>query len=280
MDNTTLNSCEVPGMPEDRYCSGHGKCVKWGSSSRDMQEASLDPYFTRRPELARNEIAFCRCNRDWADPECRTRRKSQLTAYLLSLFLGPFGADRFYLDEPILGAAKLATLGGGLVWWVFDAVYIGAAPPYSGNYRTAYDLPHWCFVASSTIFFGGVGLLLFTLVANSLRREQMRNWMLHEAEDAFHESKSAVLLEKPMNTTIGMPTYATTNVLTPVGYGATESPWLERVSRRNPWSAWWIRHTANEKNANRYGPRADETAKQQRDWALHEAVPVCSVPAV
>jgi hypothetical protein len=31
---------------------------------------------------------MCECDPDWADPECRTKRKSQAVAYTLALFLG------------------------------------------------------------------------------------------------------------------------------------------------------------------------------------------------
>jgi len=280
--NATLNSCEIPGLPAERYCSSHGTCVRWLSTSAQMQEAAMDPYFTEKYVPTRGDIAFCRCSRDWADPECRTRRKSQQYAYLLSLFLGPFGVDRYYLGEPLLAALKFATLGGGLFWWVADVVYIGSSPPYSGNFRLAHDLPHWAFVASASIFFAAVGFFVFTLVETSWQKSRMRAQMIHEAEDEFHETRRATLLEKPMDTTIGMPTYASINVLTPVGYGAIQAtpPGIVKASQGNPWSAWWIRHTVPQLQANRFGPRLEQPSQRNRDLSLHEAVPVCSVPAV
>ena len=41
-----------------------------------------------------------------------TKRKSMLTAFLLSFFLGVFGADRFYLGFYLMGVIKLLTIGG------------------------------------------------------------------------------------------------------------------------------------------------------------------------
>ena len=55
---------------------------------------------------------------------------SQLVSFaMFSLFLGPFGADLFYLGYPIWGSLKLATLGGGGLWWAYDVqerVFINA----------------------------------------------------------------------------------------------------------------------------------------------------------
>jgi TM2 domain-containing membrane protein YozV len=51
-------------------------------------------------------------------------RKSWTTALLLSLLLGLFGADRFYLGYSSLGVLKLLTLGGVGIWYVTDLIRI------------------------------------------------------------------------------------------------------------------------------------------------------------
>ncbi|EFC38190.1 predicted protein [Naegleria gruberi] len=43
-----------------------------------------------------------------------------VTALVLSVFAGIFGADRFYLQHIVLGVIKLLTLGGVGVWWIVD----------------------------------------------------------------------------------------------------------------------------------------------------------------
>ena len=61
--------------------------------------------------------------------------KKQITALLLSIFLGELGIDRFYLGKIGTGLLKLITAGGAGIWWIIDIILIatGAMKDKQGN---------------------------------------------------------------------------------------------------------------------------------------------------
>ena len=73
--------------------------------------------------------------------EVNEGEKSFIATWLLSLFLGVFGADRFYLGKIGTAVAKLLTLGGVGVWWLVDLILVlsGAARDRSGQRLAGYQ---------------------------------------------------------------------------------------------------------------------------------------------
>lgn len=58
--------------------------------------------------------------------------KSRTTAQLLSIFLGVFGAHRFYVGKTQSGVLMACTLGGFGIWYMYDLIMIAA-----GSFRDA-----------------------------------------------------------------------------------------------------------------------------------------------
>ncbi len=54
-----------------------------------------------------------------------TSDKYQSDTFVYATLLGVFGADQFYLGRPWLGLLKLLTVGGCLVWAIFDIILTG-----------------------------------------------------------------------------------------------------------------------------------------------------------
>jgi TM2 domain-containing membrane protein YozV len=175
--NALLNSCMLERLSSTLQCNGRGVCKRWNDEDLD------------------NPTAFCECDRDWADPECRTRRKSQAVAWVLSLFFGYLGADYFYLGSTMLGVLKFVTLGGAGVWWVIDVIRIGSAPVQGGRFKTAADLPHWAFVLSTVMFAVLTGFLIawHTAIAHIQQRRKDAFLMQMEEEQMMRPSDGKAL---------------------------------------------------------------------------------------
>jgi TM2 domain-containing membrane protein YozV len=127
--------------------------------------------------------SFCECDRDWADPECRTPRKSQAVAYFLSVFFGFLGADLFYLGYYGSAMMKLLTLGGGGIWWVVDIIRVGSSPVATPRFRVAADLPHWAYAVSTITFAMLLGFLISYIITLRIRAQRRKQAMLLQADE-------------------------------------------------------------------------------------------------
>ena len=90
-----------------------------------------------------------------------TPRRSFVVAWLLSLFLGFFGADRFYLGKVGTGLVKLVTLGGLGLWWLVDLVItmFGQQRDAHGQPLEGYDgKKAVAWVATPIVVLGVMGL--------------------------------------------------------------------------------------------------------------------------
>lgn len=53
-------------------------------------------------------------------------RRNYFIALALSIIVGEFGIDRFYMGKIGTGILKLVTLGGFGIWWIIDIVLIAS----------------------------------------------------------------------------------------------------------------------------------------------------------
>lgn len=173
---TMLNSCNDDSVTT--VCSGHGSCTTFSSKSSTSK-------FTA------STLSFCKCDTDYADPECSTRRKSQWKLFLLALFGGPFGADQFYLGYPIWATAKILTLGGFGFWWVYDVVRAGSGAVYARDFRVAADLPRVVYLLGILSLVGAVSFFWsLESYVYSVRMKRAAMLKTKESEEAKHNARA------------------------------------------------------------------------------------------
>lgn len=252
--DAVLNSCDLLGQAAKNQCSGHGYCKNW-------------PTFGDEPAA----LTFCECDRDWADPECRTQRKSQAAAFALSLFAGYAGVDHFYLGEYYSGLIKLGTLGGLGLWWVLDIVRLGSAPVYaSSGFRLAADLPHWIYVGSVVFLFALIGYVTFAVVNPSATKQRKLKKAMLQAEEDFFKTRSATAEIRPADT-VGKPVRSSYHVPLPTGfsYGTMIPEEVRRASYGNPMASYSV---FNDQQARAGGDAA--AAGQEISARLRQATPM------
>lgn len=70
-----------------------------------------------------------------------TKLKTPSTATILSVVLGGWAIDRFYIGDWILAILKILTCGGCLIWWIADWFLIGNATRSNNTKMILSNLP-------------------------------------------------------------------------------------------------------------------------------------------
>jgi len=102
--------------PDEAFCSSCGAIIK--------KEAEICPK--------------CGVRQKWTSSIKMDVSTNWLTLLLLSIFLGQFGVDRFYVGKIGTGILKLITVGGCGIWWLIDLIMIicGKFTDSNGNFIT------------------------------------------------------------------------------------------------------------------------------------------------
>lgn len=121
-------------MDGQKYCKHCGQlidedCVVCPKCGKQVEELKQAP--TQQPTVINNVINNNNNNSASRVYAPRGKRKDKWTAFLLCLFLGYFGAHKFYEGKTGMGILYLCTFGLGSIGWIVDCVVLLCKPnPY------------------------------------------------------------------------------------------------------------------------------------------------------
>eukprot|EP00005_Dracoamoeba_jomungandri_P004716 CAMPEP_0174258482 /NCGR_PEP_ID=MMETSP0439-20130205/7463_1 /TAXON_ID=0 /ORGANISM="Stereomyxa ramosa, Strain Chinc5" /LENGTH=204 /DNA_ID=CAMNT_0015342001 /DNA_START=165 /DNA_END=779 /DNA_ORIENTATION=- len=155
LDQFVLSDSGGANCSDDAGCNNHGSC--------------------------RNSTCFC--DDQYAKSDCRYERKSRLTAFILSLVIGNFGADRYYLGYNAMGTAKLILSFAGVIICIITICVLCCCGICStGGYAAINDDSgkHCCKSASVSLFsaLGCIGGVLAILGIFAAEAWWIADWVL------------------------------------------------------------------------------------------------------
>ncbi len=100
--------------------------------------------------------------------------KSFMITWLLSLFLGGIGADRFYIGKVGTGILKLITFGGFGLWYIIDLIIIltGSMRDKDGDKLSGYNKNKTVALIATVLFVAVVAVGASVASNNSSGNEQ------------------------------------------------------------------------------------------------------------
>lgn len=126
---SSIQGCQIPDSTNE--CSQHGIC-----------------------QLTDHNTTYCECHNGYLGKTCQHEQKNRTMAFWLSLLLGPFGADRYYLEYYGLAALKMI---------MGSTVIIGLIVAICGLFRKNKDEISTRRISKRTEMamdgFGGIALL-------------------------------------------------------------------------------------------------------------------------
>ena len=131
-------------------------------------------------------------------PDGQALQKSFLTTWLLSLFLGSYGADRFYLGKTGTAIGKLLTLGGLGVWTLYDLFMLltGKTTDNEGQPLEGFEDKKETAWIVSAAWVAAVTVLVFSSIVSIVLITGAVNSAANRTDDVVPTTESSAIIEE------------------------------------------------------------------------------------